>query len=76
MIFFMEYPDNKDTLYSVKFGNTKLRFERYDYAIGQNQVVRIIQMMDLKNGLSHFQVKRKIKRIVLDTFLNTFKLQC
>ena len=39
--FFMEYPDDKDTLYSVKFGNTKLRFERYDYAVGQNQVVGV-----------------------------------
>ena len=41
VIFFMEYPDNNDTLYSVKFGNTKLRFERYDYAVGQNQVVGV-----------------------------------
>ena len=29
VVFFMEYPDDKDTLYSVKFGNVKLRFERY-----------------------------------------------
>ena len=39
VVFFMEYPDDEDTLYSVKFGNVKLRFERYDYAVGQNQVV-------------------------------------
>lgn len=40
-LFFMEYPDSKDTLYSVKFGFTKLRFVRYDYAVGQNQVVGV-----------------------------------
>lgn len=41
VIFFMEYPDDKNTLYSAKFENTKLRFERYDYAVGQNQVVGV-----------------------------------
>ena len=41
VFFFMEYHDNKNTLYSVKFGNTKLRFERYDYAVGQNQIVGV-----------------------------------
>ena len=25
-----EYPDDENTLYTIKFGNTKLRFERYD----------------------------------------------
>lgn len=39
--FFKEYSDDKNTLYSVNFGNTKIRFERYDYALGQNQVVGV-----------------------------------
>ncbi|MBR4178964.1 MAG: hypothetical protein IKR57_06430, partial [Bacilli bacterium] len=33
-----EYPDDENTLYTIKFGNTKLRFERYDYSLGQNQI--------------------------------------
>ena len=40
-VFFKQYPDDKNTLYSVKYGNTKLRFERYDYVVGQNQVVGV-----------------------------------
>lgn len=36
-----EYPDDENTLYSTTFGNTKLRFERYDYSIGQNQIVGV-----------------------------------
>lgn len=36
-----EYPDDENTLYAVKFGNTKLRFERYDYSLGQNQIVGV-----------------------------------
>ena len=36
-----EYPDDENTLYSIKFNNVKLRFERYDYAIGQNQIVGV-----------------------------------
>ena len=36
-----DYPDDENTLYSIKFDNVKLRFERYDYALGQNQVVGV-----------------------------------
>ena len=36
-----EYPDNENTLYSIKFEDTKLRFQRYDYALGQNQLVAV-----------------------------------
>ena len=36
-----EYPDDENTLYTIKFGNTKLRFERYDYSLGQNQIVGV-----------------------------------
>ena len=36
-----EYKDDENTLYSIKFGNTKLRFERYDYSLGQNQIVGV-----------------------------------
>ncbi len=36
-----EYPDDENTLYSVKFNKVKLRFERYDYALGQNQIVGV-----------------------------------
>ena len=36
-----DYPDDENTLYSIKFGNVKLRFERYDYALGQNQLVGV-----------------------------------
>ncbi len=37
----LDYPDDENTLYSVKFDNIKLRFERYDYALGQNQIVGV-----------------------------------
>lgn len=36
-----EYPDDENTLYSVKFDDFKLRFQRYDYALGQNQLVAV-----------------------------------
>lgn len=41
-----EYLDDENTLYSVKFGNTKLRFERYDYALGQNQIIGVEKSID------------------------------
>lgn len=44
LVFFFlnrEYPDDENTLYSIKFGNTKLRFEKYDDALGQNQTVGV-----------------------------------
>ncbi len=34
-----EYPDDENTLYSVKFDDVRMRFERIDYALGQNQLV-------------------------------------
>ena len=37
----LDYPDDENTLYSIKFDNIKLRFERYDYALGQNQIVGV-----------------------------------
>lgn len=36
-----DYPDDENTLYSVKFNNVKIRVERYDYSLGQNQVVGV-----------------------------------
>ena len=36
-----EYPDDENTLYSIKFEDFKLRFQRYDYALGQNQLVAV-----------------------------------
>lgn len=36
-----EYPDDENTLYSIKFDDFKLRFQRYDYALGQNQLVAV-----------------------------------
>lgn len=36
-----DYPDDENTLYSINIGNTKLRFQRYDYSIGQNQIVGV-----------------------------------
>lgn len=41
-----EYPDDENTLYTIKFGNTKLRFERYDYSLGQNQIVGVEKTTD------------------------------
>ena len=37
----LDYPDDENTLYSIKFDNIKLRFERYDYALGKNQIVGV-----------------------------------
>ena len=36
-----DYPDDENTLYSIKFGDVKLRFERYDYVLGQNQLIGV-----------------------------------
>lgn len=37
-----KYPyEGEDTLYFTAFDNEILRFERYDYALGQNQVVGV-----------------------------------
>lgn len=36
-----EYPDDENTLYSIKFDDFKLKFQRYDYALGQNQLVAV-----------------------------------
>ena len=33
--------EDENTLYSIKFDNTILRFERYDYVSGQNQLVGV-----------------------------------
>ena len=33
--------EDENTLYSIKFDNTILRFERYDYVLGQNQLVGV-----------------------------------
>lgn len=41
-----EYPDDENTLYTIEFGNTKLRFERYDYSLGQNQIVVVEKSTD------------------------------
>ncbi len=41
-----EYLDDENTLYSVRFGNTKLKFERYDYSLGQNQIVGVEKSID------------------------------
>lgn len=35
------YQDDENTLYSINIGNTKLRFQRYDYSMGQNQIVGV-----------------------------------
>ncbi len=37
----IDYPDDENTLYSVKFDNIILRFERYDYVLGENQLVGV-----------------------------------
>ena len=36
-----EYYDDENTLYSINFDKIKLRFERYDYSLGQNQIVGV-----------------------------------
>lgn len=44
LVFFFlnrEYPDDENTLYSIKFGDVKLRFEKYDDVLGQNQTVGV-----------------------------------
>ena len=43
LVLFKEknYPDDENTLYSIRFNNIKLRFERYDYSLGQNQMVGV-----------------------------------
>lgn len=41
-----EYSDDENTLYTIKFGNIKLRFERYDYALGQNQIIGVEKSID------------------------------
>lgn len=48
-IFLMKeknYPDDENTLYTIKFDNIELRVERYDYVLGQNQIVGVEKSMD------------------------------
>lgn len=43
-IHFFSNKKNKDdinTLYKTQFGDTKIKFERYDYSLGQNQIVGV-----------------------------------
>ena len=46
-----DYPDDENTLYSIKFDNVKLRFERYEYSLGQNQIVGVEKSID--NGKTY-----------------------
>lgn len=39
--FNRDYPDGRNTLYSKRFDKVKIKFERYDYALGQNQTVGV-----------------------------------
>lgn len=67
----MEYPDDKNTLYSAKFENTKLRFERYDYAVGQNQVVGVEKSTN--RGRSYEKLTKEPITVSMETkfvFLN------
>ncbi len=41
-----KYQDDENTLYSIRFANTRLRFERYDYALGQNQIIGVEKSSD------------------------------
>lgn len=41
-----DYQDDENTLYSINIGNTKIRFQRYDYSIGQNQIVGVEKSTD------------------------------
>ena len=52
-----EYPDDENTLYSIKFGNTRLRFERYDYSLGQNQIVGVEKTTD--KGRSYIKLTKE-----------------
>ncbi len=59
LIFFVlnkekEYSDDENTLYSIKFDNIKLRFERYDYSLGQNQIVGVEKSTN--NGKTYEQL--------------------
>lgn len=49
-----EYSDDENTLYSIKFNNIKLRFERYDYSLGQNQIVGVEKSTN--NGKTYEQL--------------------
>lgn len=39
--FNRDYPDGRNTLYSKSFDKDKIKFERYDYSLGQNQTVGV-----------------------------------
>ena len=39
--FNRDYPDDRNTLYSKSFDKDKIKFERYDYSLGQNQTVGV-----------------------------------
>lgn len=41
-----EHLVDENELYSVEFNNTKIRFERYDYSLGQNQIVGVEKSTD------------------------------
>lgn len=41
LLFNEKYLDDENTLYSITFNDVKIRFERYDYSLGQNQIVGV-----------------------------------
>ncbi len=49
-----EYLDDENTLYAIKFDNLKIRFKRYDYALGQNQLVIVEKSID--NGKTYERI--------------------
>lgn len=52
-----EYPDDENTLYSIKIDKVKIRFERYDYSLGQNQIVGVEKSSD--NGKTYNQLTKE-----------------
>ena len=60
LVFFFinrEYPDDENTLYTIKFDNVKIRVERYDYSLGQNQIVGVEKSTN--NGKSYQKITKE-----------------
>lgn len=48
---------DENTLYSIKFSNTIIRVERYDYSLGQNQIVGIEKSTN--NGKTYKKITKE-----------------
>ena len=59
-----ENQSDENTLYSTEFGNIKLRVERYDYSLGQNQLVGVEK--SINNGKTYDKLTKELITVSME----------